>query len=141
MTARTAITPVQLVPDGAISEGSGTSIAGLVAAGATIAAPPGPNKLVIIVNNSATASKNLTVRAGGNGVTASGGTNPGVPFEAATVGDLVVAVGASGTQVVTPTTSARYTQADGSLSLDFDSGMTGTIWVLQLPNSHIVEGF
>jgi hypothetical protein len=133
MTARTALTPVDLVQDGAVSEGSGTSIAGLVAGGAYIADPPGPNKVFLIVNNSDTAAHNVTVRAGGNGNTAAGGTNPGVPFEAATVGDLVTSVAASGTEVIGPFTTDRFTQADGSLSIDFASGFTGTIWVLQYP--------
>lgn len=141
MTARTALTPVQLVGDGAISEGSGTSIAGLVSAGATIAAPPGPNRVLLIVNNSYSAAKNVTVRAGGSGVTAAGATAVAVPFEAAAAGDLVVNVAASGTQVIALATSARFTQADGSLSIDFDTAMTGTITVLALPNSHLQDGF
>jgi hypothetical protein len=141
MTARTALTPTALVQDGSVAEGAGTAIAGLVAAGATVASPPGPNKVILLVNNTATASKNVTVRAGGSGNTAAGGTNPGVPFEAATVGDLVTAVSASGTLFIGPLSSARFTQADGSMSIDFDSGTTGTIWVFQLPNQHIVEGF
>lgn len=141
MTARTALTPTSLVQDGGVAEGSGTSIAGLVSAGATIAAPPGPNKIFLLVNNSATAAKNVTIRAGGNGNTASGGTNPGVPFEAATVGDLAVSVASSGTSLIGPFTSSRFTQADGSMSIDFDAGTTGTIWVFQMPNQHIVDGF
>jgi hypothetical protein len=141
MTARTALTPVQLVQDGSVAEGNGTSIAALVAAGATVASPPGPNRVMLRVNNSDTAAHNVTVRAGGNGVTAAGGANPGVPFEAATVGDLVTSVPASSTVEIGPLTSARFTQADGSMSIDFAAGFTGAIWVLRQPALQIAEAF
>jgi hypothetical protein len=133
MTARTALTPVDLVQDGSVAEGAGTAIAGLVTGGAYIADPPGPNKVFLLVSNSYTSAENVTVRAGGNGNTASGGSNPGVPFEAATVGDLVVSVPASGTVLIGPLTTDRFCQADGSLSIDFASALTGTIWVFQYP--------
>lgn len=141
MTARTALTPTALVQDGAVAEPAGTSIAGLIAAGAYVASPPGPNKVFLIVANTAGAAYAVTVRAGGNGNTASGGTNPGVPFEGAAVGDLVTSVAASGTQMIGPLTSDRFTQADGTMSIDFAASMTGTIAVIQLPNPHIVDGF
>lgn len=142
MTARYALTPTQLVQDGSIAAAAGTSIATITtAAGATVAAPPGPNKVFLVVANTATAAMNVTVRAGGNGTTASGGANPGVPFEPAAAGDLVTSVPASGTQWVGPLTSGRFTQADGSLSIDFATGMTGTIAVVQLPNQHLTTDF
>ena len=134
MTARTALTPVGLVQDGAVSEGAGTAIAGLVAGGAYVADPPGPFRVFLLVNNSGASAANVTVRAGGSGTTASGGTNPGVPFTDATVGDLVTSVAASGTEVIGPFTTDRFCQADGSLSVDFAGGMTGTIWVFAYPN-------
>jgi hypothetical protein len=134
MTARTAITPTMLVVDGATAEGSGTSIAGLVTGGAYIADPPGPYRVFFLVANSDSgAAHSVTVRAGGNGNTAAGGTNPGVPFEGATVGDLVTSIAASGTELVGPFTTDRFCQADGSLSVDFSAGFTGTIWVYQWP--------
>jgi hypothetical protein len=133
MTARTALTPVVLNQDGSVAEGSGTSIAGLVSGGAYVADFPGPNKVFLIVSNSYSSPENVTVRAGGNGNTAAGGTNPGVPFEAATVGDLVVSVTNGTTSLIGPFTSDRFTQADGSLSIDFAAALTGTIWVVQLP--------
>ena len=144
MTARTQITPLSLVQDGGVAEGSGTTInSTLVTDGAYIAAPPGPNKVFLIVENTYSSSAlNVTVRAGGNGVTASGGTNPGVPFEGATVGDLVVSVAENGgISMIGPFTSDRFTQADGSLSIDFETAFTGTIWAFQLPNLHIAEDF
>lgn len=135
MTARTPLTPVPLQRDGSVTPPAATAIADLVAGGATVAAPPGPNKVVLQVLNSGDADANVTVRAGGNGTTASGAANPGVPFDSAGQGDLVVAIPAAGTvpTLIGPLKSDRFTQADGSLSIDFDAGMTGTITVLQAP--------
>lgn len=136
MTARTALTPVQLVNDNGVAEGAGTSIAGLVAAGATVAAP-GPFRLLVIVTNSDTNPHNLIVRASRSGNDASGNAQTNLPqntvFTQATLGDLTVAVAASATQVVVLETTDRFTQDDGSLSLDFSSGFTGTVWVLRMP--------
>jgi hypothetical protein len=138
--ARTALTPIELVQDGSVAEGSGTPISGLVSGGAYIQDPPGPNQVALLVANSdGSNAHTVTVRAGGNGVTASGGTNPGVPFSNATLGDLAESVPASGTSWVGPFTSDRYTQADGTLSIDFDSGFTGTIWVIQMPELGIAD--
>jgi len=137
MTARTQLTPLQMVQDGGVAEGAGTAIAGLVAGGAYVADPPGPNHLFLIVNNSYTSPETVTVRAGGNGNTASGGANPGVPFEQATVGDLVVTVANSATELIGPLTTGRFTQADGSVSIDFAAALTGTIWVVALPYNPI----
>jgi hypothetical protein len=137
MTARTALTPTVLVRDSDVADPAGTSIAGLVAGGAYVADFPGPNHVIIRVDNTDSSAHNFTVRAGGNGNTAAGGTNPGVPFEAATVGDLVVSVGATSTAWFGPFTTDRFTQSDGSLSVDFASGFTGTISVFQMPYSGI----
>ena len=141
MTARTQLTPVTLAKDGGVAQGAGTSIAALVSPGAYIASPPGPNRVFLIVENTyASSALNVTVRAGGNGVTASGGANPGVPFEGATVGDLVVSVAENGgIEMIGPFTTDRFTQADGSLSIDFQTLFTGTIWVFQMPYGGILD--
>src|ERR1700675_4940016 len=107
--ARSVLTPVVLVRDGSVADGAGAAIAGLVSGGAYVADPPGPNGIKFRVANSDTAAHNVTVRAGGSGVTASGAANPGVPFEGATVGDLVVQVPASSTLNIGPLTSDRFT--------------------------------
>jgi hypothetical protein len=137
MTARTALTPVVLVQDGSVALGAGTAIAGLVSGGAYVADPPGPNKVAILIDNTYTAAENVTIRAGGNGNTASGGTNPGVPFDSAPVGDLVVSCPNGAYTFIGPLTTDRYTQADGSLSIDFAGALTGTIWVIQQPENGI----
>ena len=85
--ARTELTPTDLVA----TAGSPPARQALTisADGAYIADPPGPNKIILVVDNSADTAEDITIRAGGSGTTESGGTNPGVPFEQATVGDLV----------------------------------------------------
>jgi hypothetical protein len=55
----------------------------------------------------------VTVRAFANGVSASGGTNPGVPFEQATVGVLTVSVAAGATEITRLGDTDRHTQASG----------------------------
>ena len=96
MAARTQITAaalglIQLVKDGGIAQGAGQ--AADATNGNVVADPLGPNRIVaILVTNADTSPHSIIVRAGGNGVSASGGANPGVPFEQATVGDLTVAV-------------------------------------------------
>lgn len=139
MTARTALTPTMLVHDGAVAQPAGTSLAGLVAAGATVAAPPGPNDVVLQVTNSSGAAGNITVRAGGSGNTAAGTANPGVPFDSAGQGDLVTSVGAGATQLIGPFKSDRFTQPDGSMSIEVASGLTGTIAVLEWPRRGVTR--
>jgi hypothetical protein len=136
MAARTVLTPVQLLADAGVAEGAGTAIAGLVTPGATVP-DPGPFRLVLLVNNSDTAAHNVTVRASRSGVDAGGNAQSNVPantvFTQATTGDLVVPVAASATQVIPLVTTDRFTQDDGSLSIDFAAGFVGTIWVLRMP--------
>jgi hypothetical protein len=132
MTARAQLTPVQLVQDGAVAQGSGDTIAAS-SPGVYIADPPGPFKILLVVTSTVASAQNVTVRAGGNGNTESGGANPGVPFEQATVGDLVVSVPADGTQFIGPFTTDRFTQADGALYVDFAAAFTGSIVAYQLP--------
>ena len=66
----------------------------------------------IHVKNTAVSSKNITFKAG-------------VQFRSG-IGDLVVAVPASGERMV-QLESARFKQADGALYADFESGFTGSI--------------
>lgn len=135
--ARTALTPTLLARDGSTVDPGGTAIASVQAGGAYVADPPGPDRVYLRVTNTFAGSKNVTVRAGGNGVTVTGGANPGVPFDSASVGDLVVAIAQNANVTIGPLTSDRFCQADGSLSVDFDSAMTGTVWVFRLPPARI----
>ena len=131
MAARTAIVPIAVVNNGGISGGVGTAVD--AANGMTIPAP-GPFKVLLRVDNTDGSSHTFTVRAGGNGVTASGTAAVAVPYTQATVGDAVVTVAATtGSQVFWVLDSDRFTQADGSLSVDFSSATGMKIWAYQLP--------
>lgn len=130
MTARTAITPIALVNDAGVAAGAGTNVD--ASNGMTVASP-GPFNVIVRVDNGDSASHTVTVRAGGSGVTASGAAAVAVPYTQATVGDLVVTVGAGASQFIPIATTDRFTQADGSLSLDFSSATSMKVWVFQLP--------
>lgn len=137
MAARGAVTPVQLAADTGTAEGAGQTIgATQVTNGLTIAAPGG-YKLLLLVLNSDTNPHNVIVRASRSGVNAAGAAQTNSPsnvvFTQATVGDLTQAVAASATQVIPVVTTDRFTQDDGSISVDFSTGFTGTLWALRLP--------
>lgn len=125
--ARTALTLNPLVPNSNLSDAtSGGSVLGtpidstLVSNGATIAAGVSPEHLILLVSNTTGAAKNVTLRAGNR-------------FQGA-AGDLALPVAAApGMSWLGPFASARLLQADGSLSIDFDSGFTGSIKALKIP--------
>jgi hypothetical protein len=133
MTARTVITPVALARDTLTYQGAGVTPA---AAGNTIA-DPGPNHLVLTVANGATVARTITVRASGSGNDAAGNAQSVPPqetvFAQATRGDLVVSIPAAQTWTAPPLTSDRFTQPDGSLSIDFDTVTSVTVWAFTLP--------
>src|SRR6266481_3762215 len=112
MAARTVVNPanlglIQLVKDGGVIQGAGQ--AADATNGNVVPDPLGPNKIgAIIVTNGDTSPHNVIIRAGGNGVTASGGANPGVPFEQAGVGDLIVNVVNATSQVIRLGDTDRY---------------------------------
>lgn len=92
-----------------------------------IPAAPGMDHLLLVVSNTFTSSENVIIRAG-----VGGGATPGAAFRSGE-GDLTVAVAASSTAYLGPFESARFTQLDGSLNIDFSAGITGTILALVLP--------
>jgi hypothetical protein len=131
MAARTAIVPIAVLNNNGVSGGVGT--AADAANGMTIPAP-GPFKVLLRVDNTDTVSHTFTVRAGGSGLSASGGTAVPTPFTQATVGDSTVTVAATtGSQVFWVLDTDRFTQADGSLSVDFAAATGMKIWAYQLP--------
>lgn len=79
-----------------------------------------PEVLVFRVKNTTAGSLNAILRAG---------TQPLAP--SAGQGDLTVAVAASGTVFIGPVESARFLQSDGSVSLDLQTGFTGTVTVFR----------
>jgi|SRR5450756_253582 len=134
MTARTALTPLMLNRDSGNVLGAGSTPD--ATNGNTVAA--GPFRLKLLVLNGDTAAHTVTVRATGNGVTASGATqvNPApssTVFAASTQGDLVVTVAAGAYNEIGPLTSDRFQQADGSLSVDWSASTSVKVWAIQDP--------
>ncbi len=124
--ARTAITPRALAKNAGLDGATGATTidSTLVTNGVTIAGVK-PERLLLRVTNTEGSTNTVTVRAGDN-----------PPALRAGQGDLVVTVAATtGVQFIGPLESDKYLQDDGSLSIDFETGMTGSIDALYWPRS------
>lgn len=123
--ARTAVVPAVGARNAGVAPTSTTINSTLVTNGVTMAVQH-PEKLVMRVANSDTNPHNLLVRAA-----------PDVPGNSgawmAGQGDLTVAVAASSTVELIGVDSARFGQSDGSLSVDFSTGFTGTLETVLRP--------
>jgi len=122
--ARTAIVPRALIKNGNLNGATGaiTIDATLVTNGATVAAAQ-PERTLIRVTNTEASTNVVTIAAGDN-----------PPALRAGQGALAVTVAAStGVQYLGPFESDKYLQDDGSMSIDFETGMTGAIDILLLP--------
>src|SRR5579859_2785700 len=137
--ARTSVSPTALTANGGIDIPAGTTInSTLVTNGVNIpistsAIPSGPNErdTFLYITNTAGSDKNVIVRAG-----VGGGATHGPAFRSG-IGDLtVVCHTASGGCIVGPLESARFAQLDGSVNLDFGTGLTGVLTVFQLPKNN-----
>lgn len=123
--ARTAVSYSNLVPNGYLADPAGTTIdSTLVTNGVTIANCV-PEETVIRVANTAGATKVVTIAAGAYPPAIAAGQGAITGTVAATTG-----VGTFG-----PFESGRVMQADGSMSVDFASGTTGTITVIRVPRT------
>lgn len=112
--ARTTKTPTSLARDTAAATTATTTTidATLVTNGVSLTgAGDGKGTIVLRVSNSAGAAKTCTVAAG---------EKPGAS-------PLVVSVPAGGEKTVALGESFRYRQANGSYSLDFEAGFTGSL--------------
>lgn len=139
MTARTALTPVQL------SRNAGSSLGAGVTPDATngniVAGPVGPFHLGILVLNADSANHSLIIRAGGYSGVPSGAANSGYvtgqyqPFASASTGDLTVTClhTGGGYTIIESLETDRFTQADGSLWLDWSASTSMTAWIIQRP--------
>lgn len=94
-------------------------------ASSAIPAAATAENLVLVVANTAASPYSVIVRAGAS--------NP--PAFRAPLGDVSVSVTNGTTKYIGPFDYARVVQSDGSLNIDFTSGMTGTIQALLLPRS------
>lgn len=122
--ARTAVVPRALIKNSNLigTSGATTIDSTLVSNGITIANAK-PEKLLIRVTNTEGSTNTVTVKAGDN-----------PPALRAGQGDLVVTVAATtGVQYIGPLESDKYLQADGSLEIDLETGMTGSFDALYMP--------
>lgn len=122
--SRTAIVPRSLVKNSNLDGATGptTIDSTLVTNGVTVANAE-PERTLIRCTNTEGSTNVLTVRKG-----------TGPPALRAGQGDLTVTVAAtSGVQYMGPFESDKVLQTDGSMSIDFETGMTGAIDVLLIP--------
>jgi hypothetical protein len=134
--ARTVLTATQLPNIGGVSAGAGVAPDHT---NGNIVAAPGPFRSLIVVSNSGS-SASLIIRASGYQGTASGAANASYvtaqyqPFATASIGDLTVTLGAGVTTVTDmEVDSERFTQADGSLWLDWSTASGLLVFMLQRP--------
>lgn len=137
--ARTALTPVSLTRNAGSSLGTGATPD--ATNGNIVAGPVGPFHLGILVLNADSANHNLIVRAGGYQGSATGAANSGYvtgqyqPFAQASVGDLTISClhTGGGYTLIEALETDRFSQADGSLWLDWAASTSMTVWVFQKP--------
>jgi hypothetical protein len=123
---RTAVTPRALVANGGLNGATGaTTIDSTLVTNGVVINSAEPERTLIRVTNTEGSTNVVTVRAGDN-----------PPAHAAGQGDITVTVAAtSGVQFLGPFESGRVLQNNGSMEIDFESGMTGAIDVLLLPRA------
>lgn len=139
MTARTALTPVQLTRNAGSSLGSGATPD--ATNGNIVNGPVGAFHLGILVLNADSSNHNLIVRASGYQGSPSGAANSGYvpgqyqPFAEASVGDLTVSClhTGGGYTLLNALDTDRFAQADGSLWLDWAASTSMTVWLFQRP--------
>jgi hypothetical protein len=134
--ARTALTATQLANVGGVSAGAGVAPD---ATNGNIVVSPGPFRSLIVIDNTGS-SASLYIRASGYQGTPTGAANSGYvtaqyqPFATASTGDLTVTLTASVYTVVDlEQDPERFTQADGSLWLDWSTSTDITVLMLQRP--------
>lgn len=117
---RDAVTVTQLVSGVAATTPAGTTIN--TTNGATIAAVGDTARLLLRITNTDVSARVATIKAGAN-----------PPALRAGLGDLAITVPASTGNVSVVVESARFMQADGSISVDFAASMAGIISAVRLP--------
>lgn len=115
--ARDSVAITALTLNGGVARPAGTAIN--VSNGAVVDPAGDTDSFLIEVRNTTAAEKDVTIKAG---------VGP-----TADLGDLVVPVAANtGVQIIC-IESARFAQADGTVNIDFEASMTGTVAALRLP--------
>lgn len=109
-----------LASGAAVAQPAGTAIA--PANGAVINAANDTSRVAVRVTNTAASAKIVTFKAGS--------TNP--PAVRKGLGDLAVSLPAGADRVIV-LESARHCQPDGTINVDFETGMTGIISTVRVP--------
>ena len=124
--ARTAIAYRSLVKNSNLNGASGaTTIDATLVSNGAVVNNAKPERTLIRVTNTEGSTNVLTIKAGDN-----------PPALRAGQGDITVTVAATtGVQYFGPFESDRVLQDDGSMQIDFESGMTGAIDILLWPRS------
>lgn len=115
--ARTSLPVTALAANANIAKPAGAAVD--TVNGHTIPAAGKSQNLVIEVNNTDASPRVVTIKAGAN------------PPAFRAVSDLAVSVPASSVRIISLLESAAYIQADGSVWIDEETGMTGTIIAYQ----------
>lgn len=123
--ARTAVAYTPLVPNAYLADVAGTTIDSTLVTNGVVIANAIPEQTIIRVANTAGATKVVTINAGAYPPALASGQGAITGTVAATTG-----VGTFG-----PFTGAKVMQADGSMTVDFASGTTGTITVIRVPRT------
>lgn len=113
---RTAVVPVSYIRDSSFEVAAGTTIDATLVTNGVVITQANTHKLTVEVANTAAAPKNITIRAG---------VNP--PALHAGQGNKIIAVANAKTHRIGPLTSMRFSQANGDLYIDLETGTTGTI--------------
>ena len=125
--ADTAITSITW-DDNAVTSISAAVGTAIVSGDVHVITPTGPlENMVILVRNTEGSTNTVTVKAGS--------TTAGAAAQSAGLGDFVSAAIAAttGMIVLPPLESARFLQANGTIRVAVEAGMTGYIIALQKP--------
>lgn len=119
--ARDNVTPVALVTNVATAQGAATTI--VPANGIRVALNPAGNTRRAVID--------LDITTTGGTVTVKAGVYP--PAWRQGLGDYVLGTAAPSTRYFLEVESARFIQADGSIWIDFQTGLTGNARAYTLP--------
>jgi hypothetical protein len=124
--ARTALTPVVLTANTVVADPAGTALDATNDHYFTATEPT--HEYVIRVTNTTSTTKTVQLKAGDN-----------PPADASGQGDLTLSLTDGSSTPTTkwygPFSSARFLQNDGTVSIDVDASMTGTITVFRIPRN------
>lgn len=122
---RTALTVTTLTANAGVADVLASAGVAIDATNSHVLTTTKPlDSYIIRVNNTTAGTKVATIKKGGN-----------PPADASGVGDLAISCTNGQVKFIGPLESARFIQADGTLNIDIEAGMTGFIQVFQIPRA------